>query len=138
MSKARENSGRREAGGGALNTTAGQGQGQGGRRPPTGTALLLSDPLSHSPAYVACGQDEGAGAEEGDGDEQGAGLISKERASPGNRAGVDGRAKGKRRAAPNLKGGDECRVRYVLVFRIIVEWRCWLGCLVLDGVHEWQ
>lgn len=135
-SKSRENSGRSEAGGGA--SIAWAGQGQGGRRPATGTALLLSDPLSHSPAYVACGRDDSAGAEGGGEDEQEAGSISKERICTGDSGGVDGRAKGKRRAAPNVKDGDECQLRYVL-FILSVAWRSVVGfgALVLDGLHAW-
>lgn len=114
------------------------GQGQGGRRPATGTALLLSDPLSHSPAYVACGRDEGAGPEKGGVDAQEAGSILKERVCTGDSGGVDGEAKGKGRAAPNVKDGDECRLRYVL-FIFSVAWRgvVGFGALVLDGVHAW-
>lgn len=120
-SKARANSDRGEVGGGASNATTGQEQG--GRRSATGTALLLSDPLSHSPAYVSHGRDKGAGPEEGGEDEQEAGSTSRERTCTGNRGGVDGRAKGKRRAAPILKDGDECRLRYVLAFESSVAWR---------------
>ncbi|CAM9206877.1 unnamed protein product, partial [Laminaria digitata] len=69
--------------------------------------------LSQSPAYAACGRDDGTGAEKGGENGQKAGSTSKEKALTGNDGGAaGGRAKGKRRAASDLKDGDDGLVRF--------------------------